>query len=92
MIRYDKNASVSILSGVGKSRQAQLSRLGVETLSDLIYLFPRAYERRGNVKLLSEISPDVDEAVILTVKSTVKTAEAVSALSLKRRWNTSLQL
>ena len=49
MIRYDKNASVSILSGVGKSRQAQLSRLGVETLSDLISLFPRAYERRGNL-------------------------------------------
>ncbi len=84
MKRYDKNASVSVLSGVGKSRQAQLLRLGVETLSDLIYLFPRAYERRGNVKLLSEISSEVDEAVILTVKSEVKTAEIRRGLKISK--------
>ena len=84
MRRYDKDASVSVLSGVGKSRESQLSRLGVKTLSDLIYLFPRAYERRGNVKTLSEILPDTEEAVLLTVKSAVKTAEIRRGLKISK--------
>ncbi len=84
MERYVKETPVSALSGVGKARVDKLAKLGVNTLGDLIYLFPRAYERRGNVKLLSQILPDVDEAVILTVKTQVKTAEIRRGLKISK--------
>ena len=58
MKRYTLESSVSALPGVGATRQKQLNKLGISTLRDLIYLFPRAYEKRGDVKLLSDIQLD----------------------------------
>ncbi len=84
MRRCDKDSPISMLNGVGATREKQLKKLGIETFSDLIYLFPRAYERRGNVKLLSEISPDTDEAVILTVATDVRTAEIRRGLKISK--------
>jgi len=37
------DSPVTALQGVGKRRAEQLSRLGVETIRDLLYLFPRRY-------------------------------------------------
>ena len=48
------DASVKVLSGVGPARVKAYSKMGINTISDLIYHFPRAYENRGNIKLLSE--------------------------------------
>lgn len=48
------DASVKVLSGVGPARVKAYSNLGINTVSDLIYHFPRAYENRGDIKLLSE--------------------------------------
>ena len=58
---------VTVLSGVGKTRAAAYERLGIRTLGDLIRHYPRAYENRGDVRLLSEARPDGKSAVILTV-------------------------
>ena len=57
--------------GVGPAKAKHYARLGVETLGDLCYHFPRGYENRGDVKLLCE-TPDAEKqkergAVILTV-------------------------
>ena len=62
---------VTSLSGVGPVRAKAYLRLGVGTLSDLVYHFPRGYENRGDVKLLSE-TPDAKKtperaSVVLTV-------------------------
>ena len=48
------DASVKVLSGVGPARVKAYAKLGINTISDLVYHFPRAYENRGDIKLLSE--------------------------------------
>ncbi len=63
---------VTVLSGVGKTRAAAYERLGVRTLGDLIRHYPRAYENRGDVRLLSDARPDGKSAVILTVATEPK--------------------
>ena len=41
------------LPGVGEKRAEQLARLGLHTVSDLLFHFPRAYENRGDVVSLA---------------------------------------
>ena len=48
------DASVKVLSGVGPARVKAYAKLGINTIYDLVYHFPRAYENRGDIKLLSE--------------------------------------
>ncbi len=60
------------LSGIGKTTEQRLNRLGIFTLGDLVYLFPRAYENRGNIRPLSHFDPDKKYAFRLTVGSEVK--------------------
>ena len=58
---------VTVLPGVGKTRAEAYLRLGIRTLSDLVNHFPRAYENRGDVRLLSDGPPDAKCAYVLTV-------------------------
>lgn len=68
------NSPVTVLQGVGEARRKQYERLGILTLSDLIYHFPRAYENRGDVRLLSECVAGVRCSVLLTVGTVPKKA------------------
>ena len=80
----DKNTPITALKGVGKTRSAQLEKLGIRTVGDLVYYFPRAYEDRSRIYPLSEVPLDVNAATILTVGSTVKTARINKALSISK--------
>lgn len=66
---YGLKAPTSTLFGVGKTRVAQLEKLGIRTLGDLIYHFPRAYENRGNIISLSKADENENCALLLTVKT-----------------------
>ncbi|MBQ2727332.1 MAG: ATP-dependent DNA helicase RecG [Clostridia bacterium] len=46
---------VTVLKGVGDARRDALAKLGAETLGDLIRVFPRAYQNRGDIQTLSVI-------------------------------------
>lgn len=46
--------SVRVLTGVGPQMAQKLSRLGVNVLSDLLYLYPRRYSDRTNLQKISE--------------------------------------
>lgn len=72
------------LAGVGKSTSEKLSKLGVYTLRDLVDLFPRAYEYRGNVISLSEAAPDIRSSFFLTVLTDVKTTKAASGIKISK--------
>lgn len=48
---------VRYLKGVGPQRAALLSRLGVQTVADLIFHFPRRHEDRGNLKPIAALGP-----------------------------------
>ncbi len=67
--------SVCTLRGVGEARRAALAKMGVETLNDLLSLYPRAYQNRGDTKTLLEIRTCLENketgpfSAILTVSS-----------------------
>jgi len=62
----DLNTQIKFLNRVGKSTAGRLKKLGIETVSDLIYYFPFRYEDFSSVKKISELNPD--EAVTIKVK------------------------
>ena len=78
------NSSITELSGVGKTRAAQLNKLGIETLQDLIYCFPRCFENRSDVRLLADFAYDKQASYILTVASEVKSARLRQGLSIEK--------
>ncbi len=67
-------APVTSLYGVGEKRAAAFAKMGVETLRDLVYHFPRGYENRGNVKNLDEVEDGELCSLILCVAGTPKSA------------------
>ena len=84
MSKLTSSTPVSELNGVGKVRAAQLQKLGINTVGDLIYFFPRAYEKRGDIRPLSEFDPERQCAYMLTVATEVKTANIKRGLSLSK--------
>ena len=71
MVRLS-NAPVKVLSGIGPARAKAYEKLGISTVSDLLYHFPRAYENRGAVKLLSECISGDKASVIMTIGTVPK--------------------
>ncbi|MBE6645909.1 MAG: DEAD/DEAH box helicase, partial [Ruminococcaceae bacterium] len=82
--RHTPQSPVTELPSVGATRQKQLQKLGINTFEDLIYLYPKAYEKRGNVKLLSEIELEKKEALILTVGTEVSSAAIRRGMTISK--------
>ena len=54
------NSSIQYLSGVGPKRAELLRReLGIETLSDLIHLYPFRYIDRSGITPIAQVAPDL---------------------------------
>ena len=58
--------SIQSLKGVGPKKAACLKRLGLETIEDILYFFPRDYERRGPIIKIKDIVSE--QKVALKVK------------------------
>lgn len=84
MAQLTASTPIIELNGVGKIRASQLEKLGIHTVGDLIYYFPRAYEKRGDVRPLSEFDSDRPSAYILTVSTEVKSAKIRQGLTLSK--------
>ena len=52
----NKNIPLTALKGVGDTRKKALTRLKIETLTDLISYFPRTYDDRRNVQKINELT------------------------------------
>ena len=48
------STQIKYLKGVGEKRAAKLSKLGIFTVGDLIYFFPRAYDDRSKTVSIAE--------------------------------------
>ena len=76
------NAPVTDISGVGKVRAAALARLGIEQVGDLLLHYPRAYEHRGDVKLLENCIYGEKQATLLTVGTEPRIARIKRGMNL----------
>ena len=81
---------IEALSGVGTARKTAYNKMGVYTVEDLLYHFPRAYEHRGDVRMLSDAHLDAYKtgkarmATLLTVSSEVKTTRVKGRMTLTK--------
>jgi ATP-dependent DNA helicase RecG len=57
------------LKGVGPRRAADLQRVGLVTLEDLLYRFPVRYEDRGRFQTIAELRPGVSASIVGEVVS-----------------------
>jgi len=65
---------VQYLKGVGPARAGLLSRLGINTIEDLLYYFPWRYEDRKNLKKIRDLRMGESE----TVSGEVVSAEVIT--------------
>ena len=79
-----KGDSISKLSGVGKITENKLQSFGINTLEDLIYYFPRAYERRGLIRLLASFSTEFPCSFLLTVSSQVQSVKVKGGMTISK--------
>ena len=84
MERLTVDSPIGAVSGVGPTREKQLSRLGINTVRDLIYNFPRFYEERGNVSQIADAPLDTSVSFLLTVASEVKSAQTKNRLTISK--------
>ncbi|MBR7117287.1 MAG: ATP-dependent DNA helicase RecG [Clostridia bacterium] len=75
---------VTELNGIGKTRAERLAKLGIRTVRDLIFLYPRAYEHRGDVRMLGEYELNSPKSYILTVASTVSNVKLKNRMTMSK--------
>ena len=64
------SAPASVLPGVGPRHSKTLQRLGLETLEDMLYYFPRRYDDYSQLKPINHLDYGEQVTVIGTIKST----------------------
>ncbi len=63
------NASVTVLPGVGPKNAQTLARLGLITLRDMLYYFPRRYDDYSQLKPINRLVYGEEVTVIGTIQS-----------------------
>lgn len=76
------DSPVKLLNGVGATREKQLAKLGINTVKDLVYNFPRKYEERGNVLPLAYADEDNDYSFVLSITATPKSIKLKSGITM----------
>ena len=74
------DAPTTVLDGVGPKNAERLARLGLETLGDMLYHFPRRYDDYTQLKTINRLQYGEEVTVIATVQSS-----AVRKLKGKRQ-------
>ena len=75
---------VSALPGIGKTRAEAFGRLGVFSVRDLLYHFPRAYENRGDIRPIREATDGMTHALSLVVATEPRTARLRRGMSITK--------
>ncbi len=67
------NAPLTALTGVGKVLSDKYASVGVNTLGDLLYYFPRRYDDYSQLKPINRLQFGDELTIIATVQSTMST-------------------
>ena len=79
---------IEALSGVGAARKTAYNKMGIYTVEDLLYHFPRAYEHRGDIRMLSESRDEIYKsgkarmATLLTVSTEPKVSRIKGRMTI----------
>ncbi len=65
--RTDLDSPVSVLRGVGVRQTERLARLGVQTIRDMLYLFPHRYDDYSQLKPISRLEYGEEVTLIAQV-------------------------
>lgn len=76
------STDIKKLYGVGEARAKAYGKLGIRTVEDLLVHYPRGYEDRGNIRLLSETDGVGKSAHLLTVATEPRSARVKGRMSL----------
>jgi len=76
------NSSIKILKGVGEKKSCLFNKLGVLTIKDLLYFFPRTYEDRTKFYTISNIPFNEKCCISCYASSTVLEKKIKKNLSL----------
>ena len=64
---HSLDSPVTVLPRVTSTLAGKLNRLGVNTIRDLLYLFPRRHNDFGNLGKVSQLEVDVEQTVMVNV-------------------------
>lgn len=78
------DSPITELYGVGKARAQQLAKIGILTVEDLIYCFPRSYDDRSLISTLVPTRENQTASYILTVSSEPKNAKLRNNLTISK--------
>ena len=67
-VRYGLSAGVTVLPSVGTAQTRRLSKLGIQTIEDLLFYFPRRYDDYSRLKTIRELTPGEDVTIIVNIQ------------------------
>ncbi|SCI73754.1 ATP-dependent DNA helicase recG [uncultured Clostridium sp.] len=79
----DLNKDIKYVKGIGPKRASKLSKLGIFTVSDLVYYFPRQYEDRNNLKKIFELENE-EKVTIRVIVNSIETSNIRKGLVITK--------
>ncbi|MGO0882026.1 ATP-dependent DNA helicase RecG [Clostridioides difficile] len=79
----DLYKDVQYVKGIGPKKACKLNKLGIFTLKDLLYYFPRQFEDRNNLKKIAQLEND-EKATIKAVISSINTFSPKEGMTLTK--------
>ena len=76
------NTDIGKLYGVGPAKKEAYARLGISSVGELLSHYPRGYEDRGSIRLLSESDGETKGAYLLVVATEPRSARIKGRMSL----------
>lgn len=79
----DLYKNVQYVKGIGPKKADKLNKLGIFTLKDLLYYFPRQFEDRNNLKKIAQLEDD-EKVTIKAVISSINTFSPKEGMTLTK--------
>ncbi|KAK2243403.1 ATP-dependent DNA helicase RecG [Clostridioides difficile] len=83
MYLLDLYKDVQYVKGIGPKKADKLNKLGIFTLKDLLYYFPRQFEDRNNLKKIAQLE-DGEKVTIKAIISSINTFSPKEGMTLTK--------